>query len=408
MTKSVTNTNTCLGLASSLAICSSSSSSSPIDIPSAICCDTVFKFNEAGCFCNPITKVLLGTEQTSTLAKLVRPVCAFASWQPWKWIVPCRPFQVHTYNNGVCPSNDMQMDAARFVTAGSFQTVVATDVFAPRYGSGCFDLNSVINKISPLVDPAYTFSGGYGLGVYSTPKVVLEYFAILNAQMNKNYASSVPDAYARKVAGFLPDGAVAFGGFSSFSFFNEKVTTPKGYAEYVHKFDGCTTSNMFSTSLLSGSVLNPALGQAYSTIAYIAAVMTLGQDSTTWGAPNTCKFHTTYCTGANAQFTSEQECLDFFTSLPQYSPVCGYEHILSGNSRVCRAKHQFMTPSSPEIHCAHLSPTSVHCRDDDCGPGGDASQVEKIFNQYKKQVDDITAIQDAAGLGSNWTLPHVC
>ncbi|KAJ3075757.1 hypothetical protein HDU98_006995 [Podochytrium sp. JEL0797] len=405
MTTSVTNTNACLGLAPSLAVCAKPNLDGSI-LPSAICCNVIFEYNKAGCFCNPITSVLLGSQQASMLAYVARPVCAVASWKPWTWVVPCHQFEGHTYNNGVCPSNDIEMDAARFVTAGSYQAALSAQVYAPRYGSGCFNFTSLLEKVTPFMDPAYTISGTYGLGVYTTPKMAIEYYAILNAQINNNYAVSTAGPSKLKIAGFLPDGALVLGSLSSYSFYNEMLTSPPAYVEVAHSFDGCTTSNIFSALLPSGSVLNPNLGKYGSTMAYIAAITTLGQNSTTWGPENTCKFHTTYCTGTNAQFDTEQECVDFLYSLPLYSPVCGFGHMLSGNSRVCRSKHQYMAPLSPEIHCAHLSRKNEHCSDDNCGPGGDASQTEKYFNQFKTQVDDIMAVQD--GIGSNWTLPKVC
>ena len=53
------------------------------------------------------------------------------------------------------------------------------------------------------------------------------------------------------------------------------------------------------------------------------------------------------------------ECVAFYTSLPQTDPEClakdtGVSYALQGNTTLCRFLHHFMTKTSPEVHCYHV------------------------------------------------------
>ncbi|KAJ3075747.1 hypothetical protein HDU98_006985 [Podochytrium sp. JEL0797] len=399
------NTNTCFGLAPSFAACLVPKFN-PAE-PTAMCCDVVLKYNEAGCFCNKITSALLpgGAKQAKGLAKVALPICA-AGKKHWK--VPCEPLQGHTYNNGACPLSDMEMDAARFGTAMAFVTPILTTVFGERWATGCFDLNALIDKVSPLADSGYFASMAYGLGTISGIETAMEYFASLNAHVDRNNAVTTINP-ANKVAGVLPDGSIVLGGSSTWSFMNETITAPEAYYEFIFGFDGCNTATVLSTTLPSGSVLQPKKG-LITAIAYINGILTMSYESAYWGPITTCKLHSKYCTGDDQQFTSEKHCLHYFTSLPLYSPVCGKAHILGGNSKICRANQLYLTALNPEKYCPRMSKHSEVCRDpgvgDDidsfCGPGGDEEVMATVLNEYKEQVHDITVVQNATVLSPSW------
>ncbi|KAJ3075758.1 hypothetical protein HDU98_006996 [Podochytrium sp. JEL0797] len=405
-----TNTQACVGLAPSLANCLP-----PSAVPSAICCDAVLKYNKAGCFCNPITSVLFGPNLAPVLANAVLPACAAARHSKY-WEVPCEPLQGHTYNNGACPLSDMEMDAARFGTASKFNAAVTKYVRNGRWGSGCFNISALLEQVAPLADPGFFSSGSYGLGIFHGIETAMEYYAILNAQLNRNNAFATVNPN-KHVAGVLQDGSIVLGGYSTFSLFNQTLTAPESYSETIFGFDGCNTTTVLSTTTPAGSVLRPKANQP-TTLAYVNGILTLGEESAMWGPINTCKYHSRYCTGPNQQFATEQVCLDFFTSLPLYSPVCGYGHITGGNSRVCRTKHQALAVFNPTVHCPHLAPGSMVCMDpgpnDDfdafCGPGGNPEIVEKIYKGYKQKVHEITVKQNATVLSPSWVweIPEVC
>ncbi|KAJ3075748.1 hypothetical protein HDU98_006986 [Podochytrium sp. JEL0797] len=410
----ITNTQECFGLAPSLAVCMPDPAASPSG-PSAVCCDAVLKYNKAGCFCSPITSVLFGADLTSLFANAELPACA-ATRGKKHWKVSCGPLQGHTYNSGTCPMNDMEMDAARFITASTFQAAVTKHVYDGRWGSDCFKISALLDQVAPLADPGYFASGSYGLGIFRGIKMAMEYFAILNSQLNRNNAvvSINPN---KNVVGVLQDGSIVLGGYSTWSFMNETITAPEAYIEFIYSFDGCNTATVLSTTIPAGSVLRPKKNLA-TTLAYINGILTLGLESANWGAMNTCKFHSRYCTGSNQQFDTEKACVNYFTSLPVFSPTCGYGHILGGNSRICRANHQYLTVFDPEVHCPHLSPGSMACRDPGpndefdtfCGPGGSEEVMEKIYKHYRKQVREITVKQNATVLNPlwKWDYPQVC
>ncbi|KAJ3075745.1 hypothetical protein HDU98_006983 [Podochytrium sp. JEL0797] len=405
-----TNTQSCFGIAPNLAHCLP-----PSDAPSAVCCDAVFEYNKAGCFCNPITTVLFGADLAPVLTNTTLPICA--GNRPKKhWTVPCGPFQRHTYNYGTCAANDMEMDTKRVITVTTFQAILTKIVYNERWGSGCFNITDLLDQVTPLLDPLYSATVAYGLGTFHGIAMALEYLAILNAHLNRNVAFTTINPN-KNVVGVLPDGEIVLGGYNTWSFFNGTLTAPEAYVEFLYGFVGCNTATILSTTIPPGSVLHPKKGLV-STVALINGILSMVQQGANWGAMNTCKFHTRYCTGPNQQFATEQDCLDYFTSLPVYSPVCGKAHLLGGNSIVCRGNHQFLSLFDPKTHCPHLSPQSAVCRDpgpnDDidtfCGLGGDEEVMDTVLKTYKEQVHEIMVGQNATVLSPSWKwdYPEVC
>ncbi|OSX72737.1 hypothetical protein BU14_0407s0001 [Porphyra umbilicalis] len=80
----------------------------------------------------------------------------------------------------------------------------------------------------------------------------------------------------------------------------------------------------------------------------------------------TCARHDRWCTGANAQYGSFEECMTFMDALPAFS--CSTA-IFQGDSAICRFKHSFMLRFRPEVHCPHIGRVSPPCTDCDCDDG---------------------------------------
>jgi len=122
------------------------------------------------------------------------------------------------------------------------------------------------------------------------------------------------------------------------------------YLEQVADFFGCNyLMDKFSvpgSSVLTG--LPTSLG-IVGEISYFTALYTKD-----WGIEAICSTHDTYCTGTNKQYATHSECVNFISSLPGYSSVCGSGGVLSGNSTTCRFKHHFMIPLAPSEHCFHV------------------------------------------------------
>ena len=70
-----------------------------------------------------------------------------------------------------------------------------------------------------------------------------------------------------------------------------------------------------------------------------------------------CLVHDTFCTGANQQFATNAECLDYMSGLPLGNPDSrGIE-----DSLFCRSTHVEFIPLRPDVHCAHIGRNSSVC-----------------------------------------------
>jgi len=66
----------------------------------------------------------------------------------------------------------------------------------------------------------------------------------------------------------------------------------------------------------------------------------------------TCARHNLYCTGANQQYATYDDCVAFMHTLTFGSP-----DINQGNSTQCRWWHSILSKLRPSIHCPHVGPT---------------------------------------------------
>jgi hypothetical protein len=65
-----------------------------------------------------------------------------------------------------------------------------------------------------------------------------------------------------------------------------------------------------------------------------------------------CGLHDIYCTEANKQFDSFNDCVNFQSSISFGIMEYGYE-----NTVTCRYIHAPMTAARPAVHCAHIGPS---------------------------------------------------
>ena len=89
-----------------------------------------------------------------------------------------------------------------------------------------------------------------------------------------------------------------------------------------------------------------------------------------------CKIHDQYCTGANQQYASRAECLNFLTTQIPF----GKDYQLGRNSLQCRALHKQMVAFRPEVHCHHIGPTGGGMCVDDLMY--EEKVTEKVFTNY--------------------------
>ena len=86
-------------------------------------------------------------------------------------------------------------------------------------------------------------------------------------------------------------------------------------------------------------------------------------------AKSVCGVAQTYCTGANQQFDSLNDCMAFFQNL-----TFGTSYQFGQNTAVCRMLHQEMIPYRPDVHCMHIGPS-----------GGDMC-IDRNYSQVAEDV----------------------
>ena len=328
------------------------------------CCDALRVYVMAGCFCNPVTHILLG-QAAGPLAFVTQPLCRTQEW--WKWAnVPPYPecSDYRTYEYG-CEQSDVEMDAARLVNV-----LESNLMFQRLAGAQCFDTPGFIKELSKIVtedEPAIIVP--YGIGVYKGLEDMAEYLGLSFGALTHNYWSSDFKANTAKggILQVASDGKTwTNGGFFAGSFFNGLYNYTD--VELVSSFTylGCETKY---------KTLEVAANEG---MARVAEVFTYSANQfKRYGIEDVCRYHTAYCADdpKTRQYSSEKECLDFMRALPPYSAQCGENRPLAGNSTTCRFKHHFMMPTNPELHCPHI------------GKG-----VKDINGKYK--CDDIAECSD--------------
>ena len=89
-------------------------------------------------------------------------------------------------------------------------------------------------------------------------------------------------------------------------------------------------------------------------------------------AQNICTTASQSCTGANQQYQSNDDCLNFLTNQIRF----GEAYELGRNTLLCRSVHQNMVPFRPAVHCPHIGKTGGGmCADD-------KTYVETVTDNY--------------------------
>jgi hypothetical protein len=105
-----------------------------------------------------------------------------------------------------------------------------------------------------------------------------------------------------------------------------------------------------------------------------------------------CKLELAACDGVNAQYESEQQCLDVCAALDP-----GNNADTTGNTVGCRRYHSFNATLGAATHCPHAGPTGDgHCGDPSYVKDGHTGNCES----YCKLVETACATQFAATLGN--------
>ena len=77
-----------------------------------------------------------------------------------------------------------------------------------------------------------------------------------------------------------------------------------------------------------------------------------------------CKLAMAVCTGGNAQWNNEQECLNECLTYPDLNAVPFSSNVTSGDSFACRMYHlNVAAVVDPDIHCTHIDTDSPPCSD---------------------------------------------
>eukprot|EP01126_Amoeba_proteus_P037918 TRINITY_DN3930_c0_g2_i13.p2 TRINITY_DN3930_c0_g2~~TRINITY_DN3930_c0_g2_i13.p2 ORF type:complete len:159 (-),score=21.73 TRINITY_DN3930_c0_g2_i13:91-567(-) len=84
-----------------------------------------------------------------------------------------------------------------------------------------------------------------------------------------------------------------------------------------------------------------------------------------------CTTALTYCVGSNRVFSTLEECISKYNSLPTVACKVG---VFKGNSSLCRVLHSFLAIEDPKTHCPHLRFGSDNpvCQDVKCNTQWDS------------------------------------
>lgn len=307
------------------------------------CCDGLRPFVSAGCFCNPVTRALLG-EGAGPLELVLHPLCRQAEWWKWTNILPkadCTDYKTYDYG---CELSDVEIDAERVVNQ-----IKSNLMFQELANEKCFDTPGFIDRLSEIVtdnDPSIVVP--FGIGTYKGLEDMSEYLGLSFAGLTHNYWTS--DFKANQSMGGVlevsTDGKTwVNGGFFAGSFFNYLYNYTN--VELISSFTYRDCETKYKTLTVAA---NDDFARVAEVFTYSANIFKR------YGIEDVCRYHTKYC-GDNPewrQYKNEAECLSYMRALPAYSTKCGENRPLSGNSTTCRFKHHFMIPTNPALHCPHI------------------------------------------------------
>jgi hypothetical protein len=359
------------------------------------------------CFCNNLA---LGVLKVS-------PAAVSSTLYTCNVTYDCTNFATKTYNGGTCAQTDVELDTARFMAVKTFSDTILSF----GYSTTCFNYNEFKTNLEKVVASNAVANAGQGLGTYVGLDHIAEYFSLLSPQINCKFVTLVPAPNPGPVAFIDANGSRVTVGLNVTNRYinGDFKRNETDYLESSFEFTGCGTlgsklivpavSNLFPNRITGVGSLTEMLfkvANAQTMRPPASNTLTMAQmtqyaygniASSMMGLRSICKQQERFCTGANQQFASYNECTSWYEKLinsPAYSPVCRTAALASGNSSTCRAKHQFMVQINPAVHCPHLGKYSPACLDTKCENPGPANAVfvamdtkifDAVYNQVKAQ-----------------------
>jgi len=98
-------------------------------------------------------------------------------------------YEQHTYNGGTCALSDVQIDAARVMTALGFAE--ALNGFAAQPQTECFNYTEFAGALSQYLVAAPVLTAGYGIGSYDSLTDAAEYLAMYSPILQVPCTSSI-------------------------------------------------------------------------------------------------------------------------------------------------------------------------------------------------------------------------
>ena len=173
--------------------------------------------------------------------------------------------------------------------------------------------------------------------MYTGLTLVAEYVSLLGPKINKGFMTMVLKPGTVPRIAVTEEGSIIIGTDLDITTFDKYHYKAPGYnySESTFSFVGCDEQiHLIDYPSRSRFDNRPTATN------HIVSMGIQSKDDLGFGILSVCKEHTKYCHGANQQYHSEEECLNFMNKLPVYSPKCGLQSAASGNSTLCRIKHQ--------------------------------------------------------------------
>lgn len=346
---SVYNTDTCIVNLGGILPCNDRNA---IGLPNNLssCCNGLRKVVEDGCFCNPTIEVLLGGQKAKFgLQYLLQPLCRLI--QPLQWILVddpdsgliqnCERYETSEYG---CDQSDMEIDAGRMNSVLSFGKIF-TDT-PSNDSSICFSTQGFIDSLEQVGEEPFTTFVPYGVGTYNGFQDSAEYLGLVFSGLNSDYwrAQLIPRMDMPQTLFKSENGtAWTLGGFQRGSFDGPNLPYEAVLAIVKYKFAECKTKfHMLDVQANEG--------MKFLVERYVNTAMRWDR----YGVRNICEIHERYCTGSLRQYDSFEACVSNMTALPAQDPECGDKLAMSGYSRPCKFKHQWMVATNPSLHCPHI------------------------------------------------------
>jgi hypothetical protein len=286
----------------------------------------------------------------------------------------CNGFDKRTYNGGTCAQTDTQLDALRYQAASKFSKTL---LGMGAQTTGCLDYQNLREQFSYSLALNAVTRVSHGFGVYTGLDHITEYFSLLSPLITHRFIRLTAVPNGEQAAYVSAGGGTFIVGKEVSNRYLESTFTrnEKDYLETKFQFNGCDTR--------ASSLTFPSRSEIFQNrktgVSSLAEMLFHVANGEMLGIRSICLQHQQFCAPPlNYQFSGMTECLERLRLLPLDSQ-CGKGAIVSGNTVVCRAKHQFMVQIDPVTHCPHLGMRSQACSDSNCEEPGLPEDVDTTF-----------------------------